>query len=208
MIPALLTMLCLAGDPAIASEPPEPATALSMSLVIGFGAGHYYAKRPGMGLLFTAVEGAAMGTIIAQRYRENPDSQTLTAAVVVGSFMRAVEILSAPMVAVNARQDDILPDVDYMEELRESRDLRVAPREVQAPQTVNSRGRARSLVSIVYAELDMAEDEGFEDAVEEAVSAMEAGFLPSHLRQLVVEYMQVQPDASVAEAFSASTAAE
>ena len=190
MIPALLTAFCLVSSPVSAREPPEPAIALSMSLVIGFGAGHFYARRPGVGAVFALGEGAALGTALAQFGRETPDEGALATAIVVGAIFRAAEVLSAPVAARNARQYDI-----WLTSSMEGTALRTTR-------------LAQDLVSKVYSDLERVKDAGFDEAVERATAMLEAGSMPGKLRQEIVEYLRAHPEASVAEGFSASATTE
>lgn len=43
---------------------PSPGTAAALSGFIGFGAGHFYSQRPGVGAIFAVVETAGLGLIV------------------------------------------------------------------------------------------------------------------------------------------------
>ena len=200
--------LLLASSAAHATESPEPAVALGLSVGIGFGTGHFYAKRPGLGFLFLIAEGAAVGTLVAQTQRDIPDPTTVKAAALIGSIARLAEITSSPIVVVNDREREVLPRVEYEEDLREG--PRLSEQTVQARATSASGviGRATTVVSMIYADIDKVHDDDFESAVDVATDLLNEGFLPSRLVSLTEDYMHAHPGVSVVDGLYAVGRAE
>ena len=72
----LLLGAALAQDCVPLEERPDPFSAGALSAVIGFGTGHYYAKRPATGFMFTLVETLALGMVVGG-YASTPSTEEI-----------------------------------------------------------------------------------------------------------------------------------
>jgi hypothetical protein len=88
---------------------PDPNTALNQSLIVGFGAGHFYAKQPQIGYIHASVQVAALGIagvsagLATQVSSSGTKGQRRTAMMFVGfgvfGVARLVDTYTAPISA-------------------------------------------------------------------------------------------------------------
>lgn len=88
---------------------PQPAVALGLSALVGFGTGHFYAGRSEAGLGFLAADSAALVTLGAGLLADDPRAKA--AGVGIGAAMvgivRLIEMGSAPSAARKSALDTL-----------------------------------------------------------------------------------------------------
>ena len=208
MLSTFLAALIWIGAPVRAAESPDPAVALGLSVGIGFGTGHFYGNHRGLGFLFLITEGVVVGTLVAQTQRDVPDPTTVKMAAIIGSIARLAEITSSPIVVVNDREQEVLPRVEFEEELREDPRVPERPTQARAQSASSVQGRANTVVTMIYADIDKQADDDFETAVGVAADLLNEGFLPSRLVSLTEDYLHAHPGVSVVDGLYAVGRAE
>lgn len=193
MMKNLALLFCLSAlttTPAHAQElqGPEPAVALSLSLTVGFGSGHFYAGKPGWGAYYLLMEGVAAGVLGAQyslavnKPRKFQPEVTTAAGVALG-LIKLTEILSSPILAAEARQTATV--------------VQEEPKRKPKPPTLPL-GEASAVVSTIYQALGRDWDIEYEPAVEVVAILLADGVLPSVIITNSVEYLRLHIRSSVA----------
>lgn len=174
MLAPLLAVM-LAGP--VHADTPDSGIAVGLSIGIGFGAGHFYARAPGLGVAFAAADAGYLLFLVSYPGSESPDPDAVLAVSIVYAVARVAQIVSAPVVAHNraARWEPAPAPAAVVAPMPEP------PQEDTRRQEGTRRAIANAIVEDLAAELHPTCTDGLDHA--KAVSAvldlLSVGWLPS-----------------------------
>lgn len=98
--------------PLDAHELPDPGAAAVLSASVGFGAGHFYARNPGVGTPLLFGQGIAAGMMLASgamppTARRDPNPGLALAGAGLFLVTRAIDVIAAPYSARRAAREEI-----------------------------------------------------------------------------------------------------
>lgn len=85
-------------------EAPWPGTAVGLSAGLGFGAGHFYARKPGLGAMLALGQAAGVSMIVAGLADDEPQGGLATAGWIITAGLRMFDVATAGASAADTRR--------------------------------------------------------------------------------------------------------